>query len=323
MLRLLKLQPLINLIVRNILVLFWRLSKKIEQAISRWDISGKVKVEVSGTSFYMYSKCDDQITQQLYYGLEWETNELKVWNILAESAKTTLDIGANVGVYTILAKLARPSAEVYSFEPNPVNFDRLNYNLSINNLSTDKLIPLAVGDKDGTISFTVPKDDQISLVSSAVENFTTSFFNIAYKNIDVKQTSIDTFISEQNLKQIDLIKIDVEYYEEFVLKGAQNLLTQFSPVIICEIFLYEVLAGDKPESELVGKIPKHQAINIQNLLKTHNYYFYLIGSRGLLRVNDLMSTPDGGRNYLFSKFESKSLYLPYRDKEGIIQLLSN
>jgi len=323
MLRKIKLNLLINMIGRNIFKVLNKLSQSINQAVSRWDISGKVKLNLHGKSFYMFSKCDDQIVHRLYYGLAWEDSELKVWSILSEKANTILDIGANTGVFTIVSNKINPETTVYSFEPNPVNFKRLSYNLSINNLDCNRLIRKAVGDCEDVITFTVPKNEEVSLVSSAVGEFSSSFFDIEYKKIAVEQTSLDTFITETDIDHVDLIKIDVEYYEEFVLKGAKKLLAEHSPVIMCEIFLYEVLAGDKPDSPLVNSISKDQADNIEKLMKEYGYNIFLIGSKGLLHVQDLKSTPDGGRNYLFSKVKPAHKYLPYTNKSEILNILKS
>lgn len=324
MLRTLKKNKIINTIVRNVFKLVYQGLNMFENDImSRWDISGTVTFKLKDKKIALFSNCDDHGVRDLFYGWAWEKNELEVWTILADKANTIFDIGANTGIYSIISSKFNPQAKIYAFEPNPVNSKRLEKNIKLNRCQNVSSTEKALGDKESIIKFTVPTDDSISLVSSIVGPFSRSFFNIKYKEIDVQQTTLDDFVEQEKIPHVDLIKIDVEYYELNVLKGARKTLAETSPVILCEVFMYEVLAGDKPDAPLVNSISNSQAKDIQEFLANLNYYFYAIGSRGILRVDNLLSDSDGGRNYIFSKQLSSNLYIPYKNRSEILALLNH
>ncbi len=324
MLRTLKKNKILNAFIRNSLKSVHKAASVFENRIlTRWDISGTVSVDVNGNELVLFSNCDDHYTRDLFYGIDREKSELEVWTILAEKSNTIFDIGANTGIYSLLSAKVNPSAKIYAFEPNPVNSRRLKKNIELNDCDTIFHFETAVGDTESDVKFSVPANDEISLVSSAVGSFSESFFNINYKEIEVPQTTLDVFVEQKKISKVDLIKIDVEYYELNVLKGALKTLTEQSPAILCEVFMYEVLAGDKPDSSLVDSISKTQAKDIQEFMSELGYYFYAIGNRGLLRVDNLLSNADGGRNYIFTKQLSKNIYIPYYSKPEIISLLNS
>lgn len=322
MLRSIKKNSLINSIVRNSFRYIHKAADKFQKKIlPRWDISGTVSVDISGYEVLLFSNCDDHCTRELFYGFDWEKSELEVWTSLAETSDVIFDIGGNTGIYSLLSEKINPKAKIYTFEPNPVNIVRLKKNVDVNRCKNIVLTEKAVGNTESNISFTVPANDEISLVSSAVGSFSESFFDIEYKEIKVPQTTVDRFVDQEKISKIDLMKIDVEYYELNVLKGAIDTLKNLSPVILCEVFMYEVLAGDKPEAQLVGSISKTQARDIQEFMSDLDYKFYAVGNRGLLRVDNLLSGADGGRNYIFSKKTSGDLYIPYSNKSALLALL--
>lgn len=324
MLRTLKKNKILNALIRNSFRFVYKVTNIFESKIlTRWDISGTVSVNVKGNELVLFSNCDDHCTRDLFYGIDWEESELEVWTVLAEKSNIIFDIGANTGIYSLLSAKVNPSAKIYAFEPNPVNSRRLKKNIGLNDCKNIFHFEAAVGDAESDIKFSVPANDEISLVSSAVGSFSESFFNIKYKEIEVPQMTLDAFVEQENILNIDLIKIDVEYYELNVLKGAFKTLTEQSPAILCEVFMYEVLAGDKPDSNLVGSISKTQAKDIQEFMSELGYYFYAVGNRGLLRVDNLLSNADGGRNYVFTKYISEKIYVPYYSKSEIISLLNS
>ena len=57
-------------------------------------------------------------------------------------------------------------------------------------------------------------------------------YNVAFKKINVD--TLDQFVAEKNIEHLDLIKIDVEGWEKFVLLGAEDILTNYSPIIMME-----------------------------------------------------------------------------------------
>ena len=131
-----------------------------------------------------------------------------------------LDIGANVGHYTLIVA-SKTEAEVFAIEPVPKTFKSLQVNLSLNKLEDRvKVHNVGLSDKNGVLFFT----DDLA---------TTNRVNLNGKGIEVKVKSIDEYFKDEKLT---VIKIDVEGYEWFVLKGAMTTLKkEITNIVIIEL----------------------------------------------------------------------------------------
>ncbi len=144
-----------------------------------------------------------------------------------------LDIGANIGLYTLaFAALAR-EGKVFAFEPAPGSYDFLNRNVALNRADNVETFHLAVGAESGTVdfhdipfftagSFAVEGD---SFLTSEVLG--SSFFRAA-------SVTVDEFVGDHGLSRVDVIKIDVEGGEISVLEGATQSLSRHRPVVVLE-----------------------------------------------------------------------------------------
>ncbi len=148
-------------------------------------------------------------TGNLYYGLD-ELNDMGFLLHFLRKEDVFIDVGSNVGSYTILAS-AEIGAKTISIEPVPCSFNFLRSNIYLNNISN--LVDahnIALGSRNGSIKFTSTRD---------------TINHVAINNekdlIEVQIDTLDSVIKENNPC---LIKIDVEGYESEVLKGASKIL---------------------------------------------------------------------------------------------------
>jgi len=95
----------------------------------------------------------------------WEKESLKIWKKLAETSSVIFDIGANTGVYALLAKATNPSAKVFAVEPLPRIYHILEKNNGINRFNINCL-NCALSDFDGEATF-YDVDTVLGDVSSA------------------------------------------------------------------------------------------------------------------------------------------------------------
>jgi FkbM family methyltransferase len=139
------------------------------------------------------------------------------------------DVGANIGIYSLLAgKKAGQQGHVYSFEPADLAYQRLNKNIRINKFENISVYKQGVSDKNGTTNFYVCEDDAYNSIGSRPMNKVKEV-----KNIDI--TSIDEFCIKNNIRRIDVLKIDTEGADLLVLQGAKSVLTsETPPIIFCE-----------------------------------------------------------------------------------------
>lgn len=145
-----------------------------------------------------------------------ETYEPEVWRALMAELRTGdtfVDVGAFIGLYAVAAGLrVKRSGRVIAFEPDRRNFSLLQKHVRLNGLEGRvELHRAAVSDNAGKSRFLANGSSQASLVSSS----------------DQEDTEIVTTVTLDGIlagERIDVLKIDVEGFEEMVLRGAQNLL---------------------------------------------------------------------------------------------------
>jgi FkbM family methyltransferase len=135
----------------------------------------------------------------------FEKNERALFCGAITPGCTVLDVGANIGIYTLLA--AKRGARVFAIEADPRNVERLERHLQLNGLAAQVTIfPIAVGDSDGSISlFRAPGNSGHSNV---------------FEGIDPVEVPLKT-IDSLNLPPIDVCKMDIEGNELRALAGMQ------------------------------------------------------------------------------------------------------
>ncbi|MBL0869952.1 MAG: FkbM family methyltransferase [Phycisphaerales bacterium] len=132
---------------------------------------------------------------------------------------SVLDIGANVGFYTLLsAKLTGPSGAVVAFEPLPRNLEYLRAHVKLNSINHARILDAAVSDKPGEATFSTHQDPSQAKLSNEGD-------------IKVRVVTLDQLFAAGDIPVPNLIKIDVEGAEGLVLRGAAQLLAKHKPVI--------------------------------------------------------------------------------------------
>jgi FkbM family methyltransferase len=127
---------------------------------------------------------------------------------------TYIDVGANIGVTVIpAAKSIGMKGTCKAFEPHPKICSYLKENLKLNGLKNVEVYNLALGDLEKDIYLTDNFTDEVNCVIEAPD---------LVKSIKVSMTTLD--LATEDLESIDLLKIDVEGYEKFVLEGAKQAL---------------------------------------------------------------------------------------------------
>ena len=140
------------------------------------------------------------------------SGEYRVLRILSKNRlKVVFDVGANVGNWTKELKRNSPDAEVFAFEPVPLTFERLSKNLK--GIPKVNLHQIALSETKGTLEFNFyPSNSYFSSIYK-------STLDTNFQTLSVNTISGDTFCDEQNIDEIDFLKIDVEGAENKVLMG--------------------------------------------------------------------------------------------------------
>lgn len=239
---------------------------------------GAMKLKIEGKSFLLYNPGFTTIENEVFwYGLEngWEKVSMKLWIKLAKHSKTILDIGANTGVYSLVAATINSQAKVYAFEPVKRTSQIFKRNLDLNPNLKIQLVEKAVSNSDSVAEFyDLPTDSQYSASLNA--EMLASFPNrISY---EVETIQLDSFTELKNQK-IDLIKLDVEMHEPEALEGMMEIIKRDNPFILIEILTDEI--GQKIQdlfSQLGYSFFNIDEVNIPSKLtqlKASDHYNYL------------------------------------------------
>ncbi len=144
-----------------------------------------------------------------------------------KSGDYVVDIGTNIGSVIIpMAKKIGPTGKAYGFEPSPGRFKKCQEHLIFEQITNAELIPKALGSSEGEVILESPDErnegrTKINLSATEGER--------------VKNTTLDRWVAEEKLKQINFVKIDVEGFEFEVLKGMKQVIHRFHPLILVEI----------------------------------------------------------------------------------------
>jgi len=145
-----------------------------------------------------------------------------------------LDIGANVGYYSVLASKVNPKCQIYAFEPTPVTFAVLQENILSNQPCVIRAEQMALGQRTGVLKFDIYADKALNSVNVDERH---PFFEAGpVAVLDVPCAKLDDYLSENDLPIPDVVKLDVEGYEYFVLHGATSMLASIqAPILFCEV----------------------------------------------------------------------------------------
>jgi FkbM family methyltransferase len=136
------------------------------------------------------------------------------------------DIGANLGVISLMIARNPRIQRIFAFEPNPSTFEALRDNMQLNNAASINIEQAAVSDVDGTIPF----------AADAVRRGTASIAPTVQSASKVPSVRLDTFIKERGVEQVALLKVDVEGYESAVFAGAREALEKrLIPIVYYEV----------------------------------------------------------------------------------------
>ena len=212
---------------------------------------------------------------------EWERAERDVFLDQLKHVDIVVDVGANIGYYSILA--ARNGKAVIAVEPLRDNLDFLYANLSHNELFDVEVLPLALSDRSG-VSVLFGAETMASLVQGWGQQ-------AEYQREFIATTTFDRLLSHRLNGARALIKIDVEGFEYEVLKGAAAILGQNpKPIWMVEIF--------RQHQSIPGGLNERFG-DIFRLFWGHGYKALAIGEQ-IVEVTDIetwVNRPE--YNYLF------------------------
>lgn len=184
-------------------------SKMLNQYMKRNNIES-IEHNYYGSKFILYPFDNATDNKMIISSKKYEKEELNLLKNLKKGDDSIfLDIGANMGYYSIMSS-NYGFKKIYAFEPVPKLIYRIQQHIKINDLENlIEVIPYAIGEES--------KD--VSLYEEPTNYGGSSLFQASQRTneIKVKMTSLNDFILQNSIKNIDALKIDVEGYEDRVL----------------------------------------------------------------------------------------------------------
>ena len=186
------------------------------------------------------STCEgrDQISSLIYYK-GWAAFEHPFSSLLETVLVSTqdglfFDVGANTGLYSLLAKGICPKRGVHAFEPFSQALDILKTNIALNKFAADiVVVDAAASDETGTAEMFIPTQEHGLVENSA--SLSSAFSSRHSAIVAVKTVRLDDYCGQAGLGPVSVMKIDVEGAEDRVLSGAAKLMARDKPIIFCEI----------------------------------------------------------------------------------------
>lgn len=184
---------------------------------------------------------DKNDSLRLSINREFEPHETKLFLEQLRAGDVVLDIGANIGYYTLLAaRKVGTDGCVYAFEPDPTNFSLLKQNVELNGYGNVVLVNKAVGETS--------EDLKLYLSDVNAGDHRTYASEVGRPAITIPCTSIDDYFRGQDRKA-DFIKMDIQGSECRALRGMQETLERCEQVkLTVEFWPYGLVrAGDSPQ----------------------------------------------------------------------------
>lgn len=192
---------------------------------------------------YVVPTMDTVIGASIKHTGGWAPKDIELFRSLVAKGDTVFDIGANVGHHTVFfSKVVGNLGTVIAFEPQKFIYRFACANLAINNCNNTSIHQLCLGESDGEVRMSPVAYD-------APSNFGELGVSINQNNAEktgelVQVRQLDTLIQEGvvNVRQVDFVKIDVQSFELYVLRGAIKSLARYMPTIFLEISPYWMAA---------------------------------------------------------------------------------
>ncbi len=207
-----------------------------EAGVNQWELFkilgvDKFEKNIDGVRFCFYT--DSLISYYLFLG-QFENAEIAFMKKFLNEGDVFIDIGANIGLFTIMAgRKVGSSGKVYAFEPVSKTYERLNENISLNKFSNCLSFHLALSNQKASMTINTPQGwyDAHSTLTS-----TPSRGEGDMKTEQIEASTIDILISQyREMGLAALIKIDVEGWERYVLEGGADFFrSKNAPTLMVE-----------------------------------------------------------------------------------------
>ena len=248
----------------------------------------------------------------------YEAPTSRLLALLISRSRAFLDIGSNVGIYSVYAGVRHPEVTTFAFEPVPAIHRKNSLFHRANHLAEERVLQLALGDRQGVQEFLLP------VSTAGIEEEQTGTLNTnswqaseeTLERIPVQCSTLDRFTSNQKLPDGRCcIKIDVENHEAAVLRGGKQFIQSRRPWIVCE-----VLPSQKIDR--ATGIRTNDNAEVVSLVDELGYVPLAVTSEGYFRMTkEDFDRPRGIKDFLLAPAEAIAPNVSYLAPDTLRDLL--
>lgn len=246
-------------------------------------MNDKIQVKIDDIEFSLLVHENETLSNLIRQHGYHNRNDISLLKRFLSDKSTFLDIGANIGWYTVIASLLMgDSGKVISFEPEPKNVDLLKKNCFINNINCVKIIESIVLDEEKLMNLYLNSENFGDHSISEKTYLRTWSKKVDDNNkIVVKSITIDSIFTDEEWKNVSLIKIDTQGCESAVLRGMRGRLSKHRPPILLEFAPAHIYEAGYSAYEIFSFIENYNYIPYKicsNEVESSSLEFYTIDS---------------------------------------------
>jgi FkbM family methyltransferase len=232
-------QPQVNFLVRNLV----RTVNDVFRTDMRHSVSGKIRLQLGGGKSFQLALNESSAAHIYFWERAIHYEFTPIFIKLAARAKVFFDVGANIGFYTAVANAVNPDIKVWAFEPADGPNHYLLRNKALNGWKNTTISKTALSDKEGQVTFFEGKRPKYKYLKyhlsgiGAMENTHNNPDMISYT---VATETLDHFVQANKVPTIDIMKMDTEATEHYILSKGYETLLRDKPIIICEVLFGKV-----------------------------------------------------------------------------------
>lgn len=232
----------------------------------------------------------------------WESEITKAWQSIMKPRCVVFDIGANFGYYGLISSqlLDMKHSKVIYFEPNPKLIPYIERTLAVNWLvENSKVENVAVSDSNGIAKLSVLRDyigsSSLHSIEHLQEYLGETMHLEAQEVVEVPTVTIDSYCKAQKIANVDLVKLDVEGFEQQAYAGMRKILAASKDVVLFIEFtaksykdpksFFEQIMGDFGHLALInddGTFSTADTMSFEEVIGLRDDWIMLVFSKKLI-----------------------------------------
>jgi FkbM family methyltransferase len=174
----------------------------------------------------------DEHTKSIFLTGQYEPNQFAFLDQNLHGGMVFVDVGANLGLYSLFAsKKVSDSGTVLALEPSSREYERLRRNISYNGLANVRTLQIAASDHAGEAELLIAEAGHAG--HNTLGDFGYDARLLHKERVGLQR--LDTLAENEKLSRVDIIKMDVEGAELFALRGAQETIAKYRPILMLEL----------------------------------------------------------------------------------------